>query len=67
MNGQEYTFEIPTQFKTQFTKLKFIDFFEKKIKSDQLGIRTFPTLNYEVLATNISKSIFYLLFTTVST
>lgn len=39
MNGCEYVFQIPENYKTDENKTKLIDFLEKKIKNDQQSIR----------------------------
>jgi len=52
MYGFEYRFDIPEIYKLKDKQKEFISYFENKIKLDQLSIRTFPSINYELLNDN---------------
>lgn len=52
MYGFEYRFDIPKTYKLKDKQKEFISYFENKIKLDQLSIRTFPSINYELLNDN---------------
>ena len=52
MYGFEYKFDIPEIYKLRDKQKEFISYFENKVKLDQLSIRTFPSINYELLNDN---------------
>ena len=52
MHGFEYRFDIPEIYKIKDKQIEFISYFENKINLDQLSIRRFPSINYELLNDN---------------
>jgi DNA helicase-2/ATP-dependent DNA helicase PcrA len=52
MNGHEYSFIIPENYKTTNTKNELIEYLETKIKNDQQSNRNYPSINQNILNNN---------------